>query len=29
MSFSLAYGNEKDSCQREAVAVNVHAFNLF
>ncbi|HEY0753559.1 MAG TPA: RtcB family protein, partial [Ktedonobacteraceae bacterium] len=29
MSFSLAYGNEKDSRQREAVAVNVHAFNIF
>ncbi len=29
MSFSLAYGNEKDSRQREAVAVNVRAFNIF
>jgi RNA-splicing ligase RtcB len=29
MSFSLAYGNEKDSRQRSSVAVTVHAFNIF
>jgi hypothetical protein len=29
MSFSLDYGNEKDSNQRDAVAITVHAFNIF
>jgi tRNA-splicing ligase RtcB len=29
MSFSLDYGNERDSRKRSAVAVTVHAFNIF
>jgi hypothetical protein len=29
MSFSLDYGSGKDNHQREAVAITVHAFNIF